>query len=228
MFRARCLALRAPVRLNGAIPAFSTARLARSAPLKHTELKEDVSVTKQYDNETPVSEQIKEFYELADSNRISLLGTVRDGKIVTRAMAVSKREGPDFLYLANIHSQKMRDIESNDEANITFFDASSMSWISVSGKATISQDEAKIREIYSPIVLAWFGSESDGPYTGAADDPRMAIVKIKASRVSYYKSTKGKLGRMTDIAKAIGLGQVAQTGVLREIHSEALEGARSG
>ncbi|ORY83133.1 hypothetical protein BCR37DRAFT_294362 [Protomyces lactucae-debilis] len=227
MFRKSCLALRVPA-TGLSVRPFATTRLACSEPLKHHELKEDVSVTKQYDNETPVSEQIKEFYELADNTRISMLGTVRSGNIVTRAMAVSKREGPDFLYLANIHSQKMRDIEQDDKVNVTFFDASSMSWISVSGKATISQDETKIREIYSPIVLAWFGSESEGPYTGAADDPRMAIVKVKATRVSYYKSTKGKIGRMTDIAKAIGLGQVAQTGVLREIHSEALEGARSG
>ena len=43
-----------------------------------------------------------------------MMGTYRNGiGPVGRAMAVAKRTGPDFLFLANAHSQKFDDIEKN-------------------------------------------------------------------------------------------------------------------
>lgn len=188
---------------------------------------EDPSVTKQYDTETPYSEQLQDFYKLADANRISLLITDRKGSTVSRAMAVSKRSACDFKYLSNINSAKIADIKQNPNVNVSFFNGSDMSWISVSGKANITQDTTQIREIYSPVVSAWFGDLGDGVHTGSADDPRMALITVKTDRVSYYKSEKGKIGRMTEMAKAITLGQVAQTGVLRELSGDVLEGARA-
>lgn len=189
---------------------------------------QDPSVVKQYDSETPMAEQLDDFYKLTDGNRISLLITNRDGNIVSRAMAVSKRDGPDFYYLANINSSKIADIKSESQVNISFFNTSDKSWVSVSGTATISQNDPKIREFYSPIVSAWFGDLGDGIHSGNADDPRMALISVKTQRVSYYLSTKGKLARMADMAKAVSLGQVAQTGLLRELSGDVLEGARAG
>ncbi|CCG82487.1 Protein bli-3 [Taphrina deformans PYCC 5710] len=170
---------------------------------------EDPSVTKQYDRETPYSEQLKDFYELADKNRISLLITDRKGQTVSRAMAVS-------------------DIRSNPAVNITFFNNSDMSWVSISGTATVSQNDPRIREYYSPVVSAWFGDMGDGVHSGNADDPRMSLLSVKTERVSYYMSTSGKLTRMAEMAKAVAMGQVAQTGVLRELTGDVLEGARAG
>jgi len=201
--------------------------MAASVSNESVRADEDPSVVKQYDRETPIHQQIEEFYELADANKISLLVTDREGSTVSRAMAVSAREGPDFYYLANIHSAKIRDIEAHPDVNISFFNNSDMSWISVSGRATVSQNTPKIRELYNPIVSAWFGDMKDGVHSGNADDPRMSLIKVTTHRVSYYKSTKGKVARMADMAKAVGLGQVAQTGLLRELSGEVLEGARA-
>lgn len=185
-------------------------------------------MTSQYDRTTPLSEQIQDFYKFADSQRIGLLMTNRDGVgSVTRAMAVSKREGPDIYFLANINSNKVSDIKSSPNVNISFFDSSDKSWASVAGTATVSQDETKIRELYSPVVSAWFGDLGDGVHTGSADDPRMAAIHVKTSYVSYYKTTKGKVARMADMAMAVGLGRLAQTGILREIKGDAIEGARA-
>lgn len=81
---------------------------------------EDPSVSKQYDNETPAQEQLQDFYKLVDDNKISLLITNQQGNTVSRAMAVSKREGPDFYYMANINSSKIQDIKSHPSVNISF------------------------------------------------------------------------------------------------------------
>lgn len=203
-------------------------RMAASVDDNSVTSHEDPSVSKQYDNETPIPEQIEDFYKLADANRISLLITNRKGDTVSRAMAVSKREGPDFYYLANINSTKIQDIKSQPKVNISFFNNSDQSWVSISGHATIDQNSPKIKELYNPVVSAWFGDLGDGVHSGNSDDPRMTMVKVKTNRVSYYMSTKGKLARMADMASAVALGNVAQTGVLRELAGDVLEGARAG
>lgn len=147
---------------------------------------------------------------------------------VSRSMAVSKRSGPDFLYLANAHSNKMTDLSQNKEVNITFHDSSKQDWISVTGEAvTASNDDPRIKQIYSKIVSAWFGDLGDGVHTGGPEDPRMSLIEVKAKYISYYKSTSGKLGSMAEIGTAVFTGNVAQTGDLREMHEDEIKQARS-
>lgn len=67
----------------------------------------DPSVTKQYDTETPVDKQISEFFGFVDKLKVGLLTTQRPGVgPVSRSMAVARRTGPDFLFLANKNSTK--------------------------------------------------------------------------------------------------------------------------
>lgn len=49
--------------------------------LKQSEVdsKTDPSVSKQYDNETPKDQQIKQFFELADGKKVCMLNTYRNG-----------------------------------------------------------------------------------------------------------------------------------------------------
>lgn len=96
-------------------------------------------------------------------------------------MAVAKRTGPDFLFLANAHSQKFDDLEKNKIATISFHNSSTQDWISVTGEAvTTSNDDPRIKEIYTKTVSAWFGDLKDGVHTGGPEDPRMKLIEIQA------------------------------------------------
>ena len=100
---------------------------------------------------------------------------------VTRSMALAKRTGPDFLFLANAHSQKFKDIEANKEVNVSFQDTKSQDWISVSGTATTaSNSDPRIKEVWSRGAAAWFGDLGDGVHDGSADDPRMSLIEVKS------------------------------------------------
>ncbi|KAF2679166.1 hypothetical protein K458DRAFT_375661 [Lentithecium fluviatile CBS 122367] len=189
----------------------------------------DPSVAKQYDNKTPKVEQITDFFKLVDGNKISMLNTYRDGVgMVGRSMAVSKRSGPDILYLANGHSQKMKDLASNKEVQITFQDGKTQDWISVSGTATtVSNSDPRIKEIYVSMIKAWFGDLGDGKHDGGPDDPRMTLIEVKSKYVSYYKKEVGTLGMMKEVGLATVTGKVADTGVLRELQEADLEKART-
>jgi general stress protein 26 len=143
-------------------------------------------------------------------------------------MAVSKRAGPDILYLSNAHSQKMKDLEANKEVNITFHDSKTQDWISITGTAaTVSNTDPRIKEIHSAGVKAWFGDLGDGKHDGGPEDPRMTLIEVRAKYVVYYKTSVGALGMLKEVGGAMVTGKVANTGSLRELKEADLEKARS-
>ncbi|KAL8726772.1 MAG: hypothetical protein Q9166_006511 [cf. Caloplaca sp. 2 TL-2023] len=199
-------------------------------PLTEEEVnsKTDPSVTKQWDESTPIEEQFKELYKIVDGIKGGLLTTIRPGVgPVSRAMAVAKRVGPDFLFLANKHSKKFEDFENDKTAQITFQNSSTMDWVSISGEATtLSSDDPRIKQVYSKGVNAWFGDLGDGVHTGMPEDPRMTLIEIKANYITYWKSTSSFPGFVKEVAQASLTGQVADTGVNRQLFDKDIQTAR--
>jgi len=188
----------------------------------------DPSIAKQYDNETPKEEQIKDLFNMIDGKKIGMLNTYRNGVgPVGRLMAVGKRSGLDILFLANAQSRKFSDLEKNKEVQVTFQDSKSQDWITISGTATTtSNSDPRIKEIWSHAVKAWFGDLGDGKHDGSAEDPRMTLIEVKPKYVSYYLTKVGLLGYMKEIGTAALTGKVADTGVLRELSEKEIEQAR--
>ncbi|KAF2144385.1 uncharacterized protein K452DRAFT_284699 [Aplosporella prunicola CBS 121167] len=188
----------------------------------------DPSVAKQYDNSAPKDEQIKDYYSIVDGLKVGLLGTYRDGVgAVSRSMGVAKRQGPDFLFLANAHSRKFEDLQQRREVQVTFQNNSTQDWVSVSGTATtVDNSDSRIKDIWNQGVRAWFGDLGDGVHTGGPEDPRMTLIEVRAKYVTYYKTQVGTLGMIKEVAGAALTGKVANTGVLRELGEAELETAR--
>ncbi|KAK5949097.1 hypothetical protein OHC33_009838 [Knufia fluminis] len=179
--------------------------------------KNDPSVSKQYDNETPKEQQWKELYELIDSDKITMLNTYRKGVgMVGRSMAISKRNGPDILYLANKNSRKFDDLATNDEVQIIIQDKN-QNWISISGKATkTDNNDPRIKDLYSSTISAWFGDAKDGVHDGTWKDPRMSLIEVKSNYIVYWKKNVSSLGFLKEVGQAAMTGAVAQTGLHRE------------
>jgi general stress protein 26 len=54
-------------------------------------------------------------------------------------------------------------------------------FLHLKGRATISTDRAKIRELWDPVLKTWF--------TGGVDDPRITVIRV-APADGYYWDTK--------------------------------------
>ena len=54
----------------------------------------------------------------------------------------------------------------------------------------------------------------------------MAIIELKANYISYWKAQVGTLGFFKEVAQATVTGQVADTGVQRELVGEDIEAMR--
>ncbi|RVX72519.1 hypothetical protein B0A52_03709 [Exophiala mesophila] len=189
---------------------------------KDVHAKNDPSVAKQYDTETPKDVQFKELYELIDGKKVGMLTTQRPGVgMVGRSMNVAKRAGPDILFLANKHSKKFEDISSNKEVQVTFQDLKSQDWISISGTVTVANnDDPRIKELYTSGLSAWFGDLKDGVHDGTWKDPRMSLIEVQSRYITYWKKEVSTLGFVKEVGTAALTGGVAQTGPIRELTSE--------
>jgi general stress protein 26 len=69
----------------------------------------------------------------------------------------------------------------NPAVTLYFQGSAHSDFLQLNGTATISQDKAKIKELWEPIVKNWF--------TQGMDDPRISVIKVTPTD-GYYWDTK--------------------------------------
>ncbi|KAK5078979.1 hypothetical protein LTR64_002601 [Lithohypha guttulata] len=191
--------------------------------------KNDPSVTKQYDRETPKDQQWEEFYKFVDGEKVTMLNTYRKGTgPVGRSMAIAKRAGPDILYLANNNSKKFDDLSENKEVQIIIQDTKTQDWASITGEAvTTANDDPRIKDLYTSTISAWFGDLGDGVHDGTYKDPRMSIIEVKSKYIVHWKKDVSTLGFIKEVGQAAITGQVAQTGSHRDFTEQDISQQRA-
>jgi general stress protein 26 len=105
----------------------------------------------------------------------------RDGdKMRARPMsAYLQRELNAIFFLTDARQHKDDEIAKNPGVNLSFADASSQKYVSVTGTAVVSNDRAKIKELFSTPAKAWWDS---------ADDPNIRVLKITPDDAEFWDS----------------------------------------
>lgn len=125
--------------------------------------------------------KIKELAEAAKS--CFFCTNLQAGKpFSTRPMAIQKvdEEGNIWFLSAN-DSHKNADIKADPHVQLLFQGSQFSDFMTLYGKATISTDKQKIKELWEPMVKNWF--------TEGIDDPRITVIKIEPE-TGYYWDTK--------------------------------------
>lgn len=126
----------------------------------------------------------KKIKELAESAKTCFFCTAiePDKPFSTRPMAVQKvDEDGNFWFLSAIDSNKNQEVENNHDVQLLFQGSSYSDFLNIYGKATITQDKEKIKELWDPSIKTWF--------TEGVDDPRISVIKVEPQN-GYYWDTK--------------------------------------
>jgi general stress protein 26 len=132
----------------------------------------------------------------------------------------------DLLFHTNTESGKTDDLASHPNVNLAFLTPSG-EWASISGQATVETDRAEVEKYYSPGLKAWLGDLGDGKHDGGPQDPRIGIIRVKASTAQYAVSRKGLIGSVIDVAKGAVTGETPAINKLRQISEEEVKQFRS-
>lgn len=171
--------------------------------------------------------KLDDLYKLIDEMDVCLFTTRRaDGRLVTRPMQVQERtSGTDLWFVTNIEANKLDELASDPHINLGFYRSKSREWVSVSGKAIITQDRDLIHGMYKPDWKIWFPEEG-GKRDGGPDDPRLALVLVEALSVIYFKKTKPQPVVLFEMAKAFLTGSAPKLGEERMIGAREIEKAQ--
>ena len=119
-------------------------------------------------------------WELMQKIGFAMLVT-RDGdKLRGRPMsAYLERDENAIYFLTDARRHKDEEIAQNPSVNLSFADAGSLKYVSVTGSAEVSNDRTKIKQLFSTPAKAWWNS---------ADDPNIRVLKITPDDAEFWDS----------------------------------------
>ncbi len=137
-------------------------------------------------------EAIAKVAELIKDIRVAMLTTVSsDGSLHSRPMATQNTPfNGEIVFLTSENSGKVDEIKQDAEVNLCYSDAKS-SYVTLSGRAAISNDRALINALYEPSYKAWF---PEGP-----SDPTIRVLRIKIDQAEYWDAPSSAILRKVQV-----------------------------
>ncbi|HEX4423446.1 MAG TPA: pyridoxamine 5'-phosphate oxidase family protein [Kofleriaceae bacterium] len=128
-------------------------------------------------------EALAKMRELVDQGATCFFCTaITSGQPVpTRPMSVQQVDDQGRLWFLSASDSHQNSEIVHDAAVQLLFQGSHSDFLTLYGRATVSTDRAKIKELWRPILKTWF---TEGP-----DDPRITVLSVEPSN-GYYWDTK--------------------------------------
>lgn len=133
-----------------------------------------------------------------------------DGLLHARPMLLVRfEESGQLLFLTHLSSTKRDDIDRDARVNVTFVSDKGDRYVSISGHASVTRDEARMRELWNPTYRAWF---PNGP-----EDRDGGIFTVLIAYADYWDTPTSHMVRIWDALKAITMGRVIESGTHGQI-----------
>jgi general stress protein 26 len=140
-------------------------------------------------------------YDMIKDMRIAMMTTIdTDGEMHSRPMhAQHADEHGDLWFFTQIQSPKITEISRDNEVNLAYSDPGKQHYVSIFGTAEIVRDKAKINDLWSEPMRAWF---PNGP-----DDPQIALIRVHPLKGEYWDSPSSTVLHLYGYVKASVTGK---------------------
>jgi general stress protein 26 len=156
-------------------------------------------------------ESIVKLKELIEDIDFAMLTTINGGQLRSRPMSTQKFElDGDIWFFTSDQTHKVDEIEKDNRVNVAYSEPKDNVYISVSGRARLVKDKAKIEELWNPILKAWFPK--------GLDDPTLALLQISVEEAEYWDSPNSKIVQLVGFVKALITGTPADGGEHGKVH----------
>ena len=146
----------------------------------------------------PELEKVKGYIE---DIKVAMITTMdEEGHHRSRPMQTLKMDADGCLwFFTDRHSPKLHEMHQNPSVNLSYADNDDQTYVSVSGEAEQLDDETMKKELWNPILKAW--------YPKGLDDPNLTVLKVKITHADYWDGNSSKMIEAFRIAKAIVTGE---------------------
>lgn len=152
-----------------------------------------------FKNENIELGDMKKLGELIKDIDIAMLTTIDEkGLLRSRPMATQEMSADGTLYFfMDTSSAKVEEISSTNQVNLVYAEPDDHRYVSVSGRAIVNKNKAKMKELWKPTLKAWFPE--------GLEDPNLGLLQVTVEQAEYWDYA----GTVTEI---IGLAKALTTG----------------
>jgi general stress protein 26 len=149
---------------------------------------------------------IETLHEQLKDIRIAMLTTADlNGTLRSRPMGTQDAEfDGDLWFFTSDTSGKANEIRHDQQVNLSYVDPGKNRYVSVSGRAALVHDKARMKEYWNPIYKAWFPE--------GLDTPDLALLRVTAEKAEYWDAPSGKLVTLINLVKAAATGDAEDVG----------------
>lgn len=155
--------------------------------------------------ETTNQDNLSKLYSLIRGIKFAMLTTVEaTGSLRSRPMTTLEADPDGYLwFFTAIDAPKVAEARRDEQVNLGYADPSDNRYVSVSGRAELVRDRAKIHALWKPVHKAFF----EGP-----DDPRLALLRITPDEAEYWSSPSNFVTQTISMVKNILTGEKPDLG----------------
>jgi general stress protein 26 len=142
------------------------------------------------------AEALEKLRSLIDDIKIAMLTTVEaDGTLRSRPMATLQfdTQAGDLWFFTRDDSPKADEIRGDRLVGLSYASPAKQDYVSISGRATLEHDKAKIAELWTPMAKIWFPQ--------GVDDPQLALLRIEIDAAEYWDSPSSVVVQLYGLAK---------------------------
>ena len=145
--------------------------------------------------------ELNDFKEKIKDVKFGMFTTLDpDGKLSSRPMTSQQLDdGGNLWFFTSDVTDFVRHLSEHPEVNVAFSDPEDSLYVSVAGHAELTRDRAKIDELWSPLVAAWFD--------GGKDDPHLSLIKVHVNSAEYWDTKSSKMTQLYALAKSALTGK---------------------
>ncbi len=156
-------------------------------------------------------EAVQKLQEMVDEIKVCMLATVNeDLSLYSRPMqSIKVDEEGNIWFFTNEHSGKVEDISKDNTVYLMYSHPGKNSYLHIKGTAAVIDDKAKIEELWSPVIKAWFPK--------GTEDPALSLLKVSTNEASYWDGSSSKFIVFFNILKAIAKGEKHDEGEFGEL-----------
>jgi general stress protein 26 len=146
-------------------------------------------------------EALRRLGERIHGIRVAMLTTEDpDGCLRSRPMATLEREFDGTLWFFTAASSvKAKDVAKHHQVNLAYADPAQERYVSISGQARLVRDKAPIRELWTPVVKAWFAR--------GIDDPDLALLEVSVEQAECWDAPSSRMVQLFEMVKAVTQGK---------------------
>lgn len=164
-------------------------------------------------NNPNTQENLEKLIDKIKDVDIAMMTTLcADGSLRSRPMKTQQSKPDGTLwFFTGYDSAKSDEILKNDaHVNLSYAAPSDNLYVSVSGRANVLKDRAKIEELWSPFMKAWFPE--------GKDDPNVGLIKVTIDKAEYWDSPNSVVVQLYGMAKAAITGERPDPGENKKIN----------